>query len=73
MTREQVVKTIRQNIEATGSLREQARLWGISAAYLSDIMNGRRNPGKKILSKLGLEPIVKVTRTFAAKSKRQAA
>lgn len=74
MTREQVVKIIRQSIEASGGLREQARRWGVSAAYLSDIMNGRRNPGKKILSHLGLEPTVKITRTFSvAKPQKKAA
>jgi hypothetical protein len=66
MTQQQVIKTIRNCIEATGSLREQARLWGISAAYLSDVMNGRRYPGKKILSKIGLEAKVTTVRTFTA-------
>lgn len=30
----------------------------VSTAYLSDVMNGRREPGKKILDILGLESVV---------------
>jgi hypothetical protein len=67
MTHKQVLTAIRERIEAAGSLREQARRWGISAAYLSDVMRGRRYPGKKILVHLGLEGKIKSVRTFEAR------
>ena len=47
-------------------LREQARpnqgAWAethkIAASYLSDVLNGRRDPGKSILKALGYERVV---------------
>lgn len=39
----------------TGSLRALAREIPCSAPYLSDIFKGRRQPGPKILSYLGIE------------------
>lgn len=37
---------------------EWARTHGISAAYVSDVIQGRREPGEKILKALGLEKVV---------------
>ena len=42
------------------SLREAARTWKLSAAYLSDVLNGKREPGPKILRVVGLEKRVVV-------------
>lgn len=42
------------------SLREAARTWKLSAAYLSDVLNGKREPGPKILKVMGLEKRVAV-------------
>lgn len=66
MTQAQVIKLIRREIAKTGSLRAQALAWGVSAAYLSDVVNGKRWPGEKILGHLGLKGTVKVTRVFEA-------
>lgn len=38
--------------------RELAAEIGCSAAYLSDVINGRRDPGPKILDFLGLERVL---------------
>jgi len=35
--------------------KELAKTIGCSTAYLSDVINGRREPGPRILSYLGLE------------------
>lgn len=35
-----------------------AKKHGVAAAYVSDVINGRREPGKAILDALGLERIV---------------
>lgn len=40
-------------VEQAGSLRALARRWKLSAAYLSDVKNGRRAPGPSILKHLG--------------------
>lgn len=37
------------------SMRAAGRQWGVSAAYLSDILSGRRTPGPTILKILGLK------------------
>lgn len=50
---EQVVKKIRDK-QGTMGLREYASSLGITAAYLSDIYKGRREPGPKILKKFKL-------------------
>lgn len=52
--------------ELIALLREQARpnqyKWAethkIAASYLSDVLNGRRDPGKSILAALGYERVV---------------
>lgn len=46
------------------SLRKFAVDLGISAPYLSDIYNGRRGPGKAVLSHLGLIKNVRLETTY---------
>ena len=36
-------------------VRSAARAWKVSAAYLSDVLNGKRAPGPKFLRMLGIE------------------
>lgn len=45
---------LRQRIRET-SLRQTAAAIGVSAAYLSDIMNGKRKLGPKVSEALGYE------------------
>jgi hypothetical protein len=58
LTAADVLVLLGKQIEVAGS---QAR-WcvdnQISTAYLSDVLNGRREPGKKILDVLGLESVM---------------
>lgn len=61
LTQGQVVALIREKIEEAGSLRQLAIKWGISAPYLSDVVNGRRAPGPKITKHLGLKGVRTVT------------
>lgn len=51
------------HIQEFPSLRAAARRWRVSAAYLSDLRHGRREPGPKILRALHLTKRVKVQRT----------
>jgi DNA-binding transcriptional regulator YdaS (Cro superfamily) len=44
-----------QRIVDAGSQTEAAKSLGISPQYLSDVLLGRRAPGKKILAALGLQ------------------
>ena len=52
-----VRQMVQREIHRAGSLRTYAKHLGISAAYLSNVMTGRRPPGPKILVPLGLEKI----------------
>jgi hypothetical protein len=70
MKHEDVLRKLKAVIETAGSLRETARCWGISAAYLSDVMTGNRKPGPKILKHMGLECTVKVVRTYDYQKKK---
>ena len=49
---------LREVEKAGGSQAEAAKRLGISAAYLHDMLNGRRTPGKKVLRKLKLKRVV---------------
>lgn len=51
-------------IEAT-SLRKTAKKHGISAAYLSEIMLGKKAPGPKVLAALGVNRTVQKTVTYS--------
>jgi transcriptional regulator with XRE-family HTH domain len=42
--------------------RAVARRYGISAQYLSDVMQGRRAPGEKLLKALGLRKRISYTK-----------
>lgn len=55
MTRDTVIKKIEQIIRERGTNKAAAQFLGVSQQYLSDLLKGRRDPGVKILSKLGLQ------------------
>jgi hypothetical protein len=50
-----------------GSWRSLARVIGCSAMYLCDIVNGRRNPGPKVLEFLGLKSRTVIQREYTRK------
>lgn len=52
-----VLAMIERKVMAAGSLRAYARATGVTAAYVSDVLRSRRDPGPKILAPLGLERI----------------
>lgn len=41
-------------VSRQGSQKDAAQAWGISAAYLTDVLKGRRDPGPKLLKALGI-------------------
>lgn len=53
--------SFRQNlkyiIEQEGSQKDYAQKVGVSEQYLSDVINGKRRPGKKLLRGMGWERI----------------
>ena len=55
MTRESVIRKLRQLIAEKGTAKAAAQFLGVSSQYLSDVLKGRRDPGDKILSSMGLQ------------------
>jgi hypothetical protein len=56
MTELQMRAVIRDLVKEVGSLRAAAKKWKCSAAYLSDVLNGRRAPGPRVLEPIGYGP-----------------
>lgn len=64
MTRATVIRKIEQIIETQGTQKAAAEFLGVSQQYLTDLIKGRRDPGSKILDKLGLESrVIYVSKT----------
>ncbi len=61
MTTDQVLAKLRREIKALGSQQAWANTHGVSPAYLSDTLRGRRDLGPTILAALGLQRIVTYT------------
>lgn len=50
-----VLDRLQQMVEQLGSQKAVADKLGIGPAYLSDVLNGRRDPGPAILDALGFK------------------
>lgn len=57
MTESEVIALVRRKVDEAGSMREYARQTGVTVSYVSDLLNGRRAPGPKILGPLGIERV----------------
>ena len=53
MTEEEVIDLIKE-AQGEKTLREFGDEIGVTAAYISDVYNGRRSPGAKILTPFGI-------------------
>lgn len=58
MTAEKVRENLAYACGRAGSAVNWAREHKISPAYISDVLNGRKEPGEKILGALGLVRII---------------
>lgn len=54
-TQQQVIEMLRRQIALRRTQKAMAAELGISQAYLSDILRGRRAPGQAVLALLRLE------------------
>ena len=50
-----VIRILERHVREAGNQKKAAELLGISAQYLNDLLQGRRDPSDNILEKLGLE------------------
>lgn len=51
----EALEAIREAIAAAGSQKAFAEAHKLSAPYVSDVLNGNREPGPRILEAVGLE------------------
>lgn len=60
MTESDVAQIVEREIERAGGVRALSREWGVSPCMISDLRNGRRGPGPKVLKKLGMKKVLRV-------------
>lgn len=58
----EVFRSLRAACKAAGGQGQWAEQHGMSASYISDVLNSRREPGTKILQALGIARVVRYTR-----------
>jgi hypothetical protein len=59
-----VIDELTTGIRRAGSLRAYAKQLGVSAAYLSDVVNEKRQPGIAILRPLGMAKVTESTTRY---------
>ena len=55
MTHAKIRQRLRRHVREHGSARALALVIGVSNTYVSEVLNGKREPGPRILAFLGLE------------------
>ncbi len=58
MNIDEFIKHLQSKIAEHGTQREYAAALGVSAAYLSDVLNKRRDPGRRFLDAVGFERVI---------------
>ena len=71
MTQPQLIKKLNKMAEEAGSQAALAKQLGISPSYLSDVLNGLRNPGVSLLAPLGLEAVIEYRSRQAGEPMRE--
>ena len=54
---------VREAVRKCGSQKDFAAMCGVSAAYVSDVLNQKRAPSDTILAAIGYEKIVRYRKT----------
>lgn len=58
MTKETLLGKLTREVERKGSQYRAAESLGVSSQYFNDILTGKREPGGKLLTAMGLERVV---------------
>ncbi len=68
MNKDELIAYIQSTIDEkyAGSQAAFAQNKGMSAAYVNDVLRGRREPGQKILSAVGVKKVVSYQRVDGA-------
>ena len=59
LTTPDVIAVLAKSVAGAGSQAQWCDDHAVSTAYVSDVLNGRRDPGKKILNALGYEAVTR--------------
>jgi len=62
MTRDELVKLLQRRVQTAGTQAALAKELGITAAYLGDVLNGKREPGPTLLNALGFRRVITYVR-----------
>ncbi len=62
MTLSEFVVYLWDQVEQCGEQKKYAARIGVSQAYLNDVLNGSREPGRKILDGAGFERVISYKR-----------
>ena len=57
MTKESLIRELQKRVKAEGSAYKAAAALNSAPSHLSDVISGRREPGPKLLTALGLESV----------------
>lgn len=55
MLKDELIQYLQKMVDEAGSQKDLASRLGVSAAYLGDVIHGKREPGSKLLKALGFE------------------
>jgi transcriptional regulator with XRE-family HTH domain len=58
MTRDKLVELLQRKVQRAGTQAALAKELGITAAYLGDVLNGKRKPGPTLLDALGYRRVI---------------
>lgn len=58
ITVDEVRRRLQQQVELYGSQTAAAQHLGVSLAYLNDVIRGKREPGEKLLTPIGIQKVV---------------
>lgn len=58
MTKTELLQYIQHLVDEYGTQKDLAEKLGVSTAYLSDVLQGKREPAGKMLEALGIERVV---------------
>lgn len=64
LTLEDIYRKLELRIDLAGSLRKAALEMGMSPAAISLVLQGKRNPGPRLLAQLGLRRIIRRSVTY---------
>lgn len=62
----ELLDALRKRVQAAGSQRRLAAEYGLSVAFISSVLKGRKAPGPRLLDRMGYEPLT-VYRPAAAR------